>query len=305
MRKGDFSGIVNGSGILQQLYDPSTTYSTASCPYGTSAVNVACRQQFANNQVPYNSISPASKILYDIMPLPTTNDNPLVANNLIAINPSFTVVPTITFRIDHSFNEDNKAYLRYTSNNQTTTGLNNYPSNAAGTIAADGIPAKAANYSATYVTNFGAAGGYTHVFSPTFFAETILSQQWFMQYIGSGGNQKLNYESMLGLPNNFGAIGFPGIGTRCSSAVAIVTSASHIFQDGLRTLLPSPLKPPRSWTPKPIPVTVRHRTPATQARISFLAQPQVTHFILRHFTCIITIWSLTPTSRTTGTPPRI
>jgi hypothetical protein len=55
--------------------------------------------------------------------------------------------------------------------------------------------------------------GFTHVFSPTFFAETILSQQWMNQNVTAGGNPLFDYESALGLPNNFGEKGFPNIST--------------------------------------------------------------------------------------------
>jgi len=212
-RKGDFSGLISSSNVLQQLYDPSSTYSTTSCAYGTAKVNTACRTPFTNNQIPYASISPAAKILYDITPAPTTSDNPLVTTNETAVNPGFTVIPTITFRIDQFFNAKNTAYLRYTSNNQFNQTLRNYPSNYAGTLnsAIDGLPARAEGYSQTLISNFGAALGFTHIFSPTFFSETILSQNWFMQYIGGCCGQNANIESTLGLPNNFGELGFPYI----------------------------------------------------------------------------------------------
>jgi len=38
-----------------------------------------------------------------------------------------------------------------------------------------------------------------------------LSNQWQMQYVGGGGEPGLNYDQMMGLPNNFGETGFPYI----------------------------------------------------------------------------------------------
>ena len=218
MRNGDFSGLSNGQ--VQVLYDPSTTKANATCPKPTGGTenNPYCRTQFAYNGVP-NTInpsleSPATKLLNAITPLPTNDQNPITGHNFLAPNVQYVTIPTITWRIDHNFNEDNKGYLRYTQNNQYNRALRNYPSNQAATIAssaAPNIPAGASGYQVIPVSNFAGALGYTHIFSPSFFAETVLSQQWFMQYVGGGGNPSLNYEKMLGLPNNFGESGFPYI----------------------------------------------------------------------------------------------
>jgi hypothetical protein len=220
MRGGDFSQLKNGSNVLQTLYDPSTTgTNAASCPANGGAANPACRSQFNYNGTPNvinpSLLAPATKTLYDITPTPNISGvtDPLQGSNLSFPNHTYVVIPTITFRLDHSFNANNKTYLRYTSNTQLNQALRNYPSNSADTIAADGFPNAASGYQDINVGNFGGALGYVHVFSPTFFAETILSQSWLMQYVGGGGNPKLDYESMLGLPNNFGEAGFPTIGS--------------------------------------------------------------------------------------------
>ena len=56
MRQGNFTGLINSAGSLQQLYDPTTTYNslTANCP-GTpitaanpNGANAYCRNQFAS-----------------------------------------------------------------------------------------------------------------------------------------------------------------------------------------------------------------------------------------------------------------
>jgi len=219
MRGGDFSQLKNSSNVLQTLYDPSTTTNSPSCPATGGSANPACRSQFAFNGTPNvinpALLAPAAKILYDITPVPNISGvtDPLQGANLSAPNHTYVVIPTITFRLDHSFDEDNKAYLRYTSNNQLNQALRNYPSNSAATVAADSFPNGASGYQDITVANFGGALGYVHVFSPTFFAETIVSQNWLMQYVGGGGNPKLDYGSMLGLPNNFGETGFPVVGS--------------------------------------------------------------------------------------------
>jgi hypothetical protein len=214
MRQGDFSGLINSAGLLQTLFDPATTTYSANCSY-TGAVNPYCRTPFQNNQIPIGRLSPTAKILYDLYPQPTSNANPLVTSNTSVTNNVYQVIPQITFRLDHVFNENNRAYLRYTNNND---GTNLSPQGQWMNPAADGIPAGAANgYNDSPQNTFAAAIGYTHVFSPTFFSETILSQQWQSMWGLRGAAQHFNYEKMLGLPNNFGELGFPQISGGISS----------------------------------------------------------------------------------------
>jgi hypothetical protein len=46
-RGGDFSGLTNGSGVYQQLYDPNTTHYDTNCN-GTGQINPYCRSPFGN-----------------------------------------------------------------------------------------------------------------------------------------------------------------------------------------------------------------------------------------------------------------
>jgi Carboxypeptidase regulatory-like domain len=218
------SGLVNEvfspSGVPQQLYNPATTAASASCN-GSGTANSYCRAPFGNgiagdpgnNQIPMSMLSPATKLLYSIIPLPTNpNTNPTQAFNTNVPNLTFVVVPNISFRLDHTFTEANKAYLRYSQGIQQSTQLMNFPASAPATIAANGFPAGAEGLSAIPTATFSFAVGYTHVFSPTFYAETILSNQWQNENEEAGGNPGLDYESMLGTPNNLGEPGFPLIG---------------------------------------------------------------------------------------------
>jgi hypothetical protein len=231
MRTGDFSGLINSTGLVQ-LYDPSTTTSNAACPIpgkATTENNPYCRTVFTDNKIT-TQISPVANIYYKLLPLPTpslANVDPLTGSNLNATNPNFTVIPTITWRLDHNFNEKNNAYLRYTSNDQTNWALRNYPHNAPASLPYQNFPANAAGYQGILISNFGTALGYTHVFSPTFFMETVVSQQWFMQYVGAGGNPNLPYEQMLGLPNNFGESGFPNF----SGIMSILSSTQYQYKE--------------------------------------------------------------------------
>ena len=202
MRNGDFSGLVNGAGILQQLYDPNTTQS------GTLQ-----RSPFPNNQIPLNRISPLAKVLYAATPLPQTNDNPLVNSNFNAVNNTTQTVPNITTRLDHVFNENNRLYFRFTDIDQSQQALRNYPANSPANVEGGGLPAGATGYQAIPIQTISGALGYSHVFSPTFYSEVIVSQQWQRMYVQGNDVSLGNYEAQLGLPNNFGQTGFPAIGS--------------------------------------------------------------------------------------------
>jgi hypothetical protein len=217
-RGGNFSGLSNTGGVLQSIYDPSTTTSapTGTCVNNVGTVNAStaqwCRTQYDYNGTPNtinpNLISPLSKQLYALLPQPTSTDNPLVQSNITVADKTYQYTPSITFRLDHVFDENNKAFLTYHQNNQYAYALRN--GTVAETLPANGFPAGASGYGDSPTTNFATALGYTHVFSPTFFAETNLSQQWFMWESG-GLNNGTNYEKEMGLPNNFGETGFPAI----------------------------------------------------------------------------------------------
>lgn len=240
MRNGDFSGLVNKSGVLQQLYDPASTIASANC--NGAGANSWCRTPFptsaagAPNQIPLGRISPLAKIMNAIVPLPNTTLNPLVADNINIANPNYVVAPNITFRLDHVFDENNRVYLRYTSNITTNTGLRNNPGNEPATIAASvsglNIPADAVGLSSTPAALYATAAGYTHIFSPTFFSETVLSQQWLRQDNFAGGpGPHTDFESEFGLPNNFGEDGFPEV------AASLTTEGGTLYQYGITGII--------------------------------------------------------------------
>ena len=216
-RNGDFSSMTNSSGTLQKLYDPATSTNNPACPDNADQVNypgnTACRTQFPNNQIPIGRLAPATKLMYGITPAPTTTDNPLVTSNITFYNPIFVKIPTQTFRIDHSINENNKTYVRFTNIDQRNRALRNYPSNTPMTIANGSFPLGAEGFQNINVSTVSAALGFTHVFSPTFFSETVASQEWEDQFVGGGDYINTNFEKMLGLPNNFNSPGFPTIGS--------------------------------------------------------------------------------------------
>jgi Carboxypeptidase regulatory-like domain len=233
-RGGDFSNMVS-SGVQQAIYDPSTTAASANCqlPPSVNTGTLTAAQLAADQNIPWcrtqynyqgnlNTINPAlesegAKLVYAITPQPNNTNDPLVLPNLNAPNFTYNYIPTITWRLDHDFSEANKVYLRYQQNVASQRSLRNFGGNQQATLYSNqsltgvAFPAGASGYQIIPISNFAPALGYTHVFSPTFYSETVLSQQWSMQYVGGGGNPNLDYDTMLGLPNNFGESGFPVI----------------------------------------------------------------------------------------------
>ncbi len=204
MRTGDFSGLINGAGILQQLYDPNTTQSQA---------NSYARLPFANNQIPISRISPLAKTLYAATPTPTSADNPLINFNLTGQNPTTQTVPNYTVRLDHVFNEKNRVYFRFTDIRQQQQALRNYPSASPANIETSELKAGATGYQAIPVQTISGALGYSRTFSPTLYSETVLSMQWQRMYVVGNDASSGNFEKQFGLPNTLGNSGFPAIGS--------------------------------------------------------------------------------------------
>jgi hypothetical protein len=203
MRTGDFSGLINSAGLLQQLYDPNSTL---------DAANAYARIPFPNNRIPLSRISPLAKTLYAATPLPNTPDNPLVNSNLVDINNVMQTVPNYTVRLDHVFNENNRGFFRFTEIDQQQQALRNYPSASPANVEGGGLPAGATGYQRIPIQTISGAMGLSKVISPTFFSETIFSMQWQRMYVEGPEVSYRNYEQQLGLPNNFGQPGFPAIG---------------------------------------------------------------------------------------------
>ncbi len=203
MRNGDFSGLVNNASLLQQLYDPNSTQGRE---------NNYARIPFLNNQIPLTRISPLAKTLYAATPLPTSADNPLVNFNLNGQNPVEQTVPNYTIRLDHVFDDKNRAYFRFTEIDQQQQALRNYPSNSPANIASAELQEGSTGYQRIPIQTISGALGYSRIISPTFYSETILSMQWQRMYVEGNEASQKNFEQQFGLPNNFGQIGFPAIG---------------------------------------------------------------------------------------------
>jgi len=231
MRNGDFSGLVSSSNVLQTLYDPysttgsgsATTRKTYTSENNMGTNNPNCASQ--TNCIPISQENALFKTFMAMTPVPTpalASVNPLVGDNLDTQQPTLNVDPQWTFRVDQVFNENNRAYLRYTRNKSAPTAARNDPTQAYtlpastsgltsnGTaISSANIPKWASGVEYQVANVNGAALGYTHVFSPTFYSESVYNMTWYGENTWAGPVGNTDFESEMGLPNNFGEPGFP------------------------------------------------------------------------------------------------
>jgi hypothetical protein len=239
MRNGDFSGLVNSSNVLQTLYDPYTTTGSGAATTRSSYTsennmgtnNPNCASE--TNCIPLAEQSALYKTYMAMTPLPTpalAGVSPLAGDNLDTLQNTLSVIPQENVRIDQVFNENNRAYLRYTHNKNNPTAARNDPTQAY-TLAATlpggkAIPKWISGVEYQEADVDAAALGYTHVFSPTFFSETSYNMTWYGENTWAGPIANSDFESEMGLPNNFGEPGFPIIEGSSTSA----GNSGEIFQ---------------------------------------------------------------------------
>lgn len=205
MRGGDFSELRDSQGRLQVLYDPLTTRLQT-----INGRQVAVRDPFPNNQIPISRLSPLARYMFSITPLPNDVSNPLVSNNLKLAVPT-NAFPNrnddnFTVRVDHRFGENDNAFIKVNAGRMF--------SNFLGTAANNGAPTANNEANVTYLPMDGIAGAltWTHTFSPTFFVETLFNRTWQSTRTITGPvEQQEDWSQQLGLPNNFGEVGWPNI----------------------------------------------------------------------------------------------
>ena len=194
MRAGDFRGLVDAQGRQYLIYDPWTTD-----PLTWERRQFAYRGQL--NVVDPALLSPVTKYLFDVTPLPTHPDvNPLVANNWWGPAQDTIRDWTLTARLDHNLSASDRFFARYTQadyeRRQQRTDYN--------------LPVldQVAGMVRTLAPNKNLAVNWLHTFSPTFFLELLASGARQADWAGSGEPGR-RYADELGLPNPFGVEGFP------------------------------------------------------------------------------------------------
>src|SRR5262249_4002403 len=98
---GDFSNIVNASGVQTHIYDPYTTDARG------------LRQQFANDIIPASRLVPFFKQLQPLMAAPTNSVNPYLGNNLEKLYPNKSDTNTFTIKGDHRFSDRDNLSVRF------------------------------------------------------------------------------------------------------------------------------------------------------------------------------------------------
>lgn len=219
MRNGDFSGLTDSTtGTPFTIYDPATSLNAAG-KYGRTA--------FPGNKINPSRISPLAKSLFAIEPAPTSADNPMISSNYTTVAPSSQTAPTWTARLDQHFRGNDTAYLRFTDNRLTNLSI--FGSQYGGGTPYYGpvLLGGAANLQSNPITDDSFALSYTHIFSPTFYIESTLSNAWEKDFSGGAGDQNQNYSAQFGLPNPFGGTSFPGISG--ASAVGVGNQQGSIL----------------------------------------------------------------------------
>ena len=143
--------------------------------------------------------------------MPTDNTEPNIASNLKFSVPSNSLGASqnnnpVTIKIDHRFAPGDSFYAK--------TNWNTQPYWYLGSSASSGVPTTngAANLTYQMFQGWGGALSETHVFSSTFFVETLLNKVWQTVKIFTGPpDAQQNWSAVLGLPNPYGQIGWPNI----------------------------------------------------------------------------------------------
>jgi hypothetical protein len=224
MLQGNFNGLANGNGTPYVLYDPLTTDTNpADVCTSTSTYCYGMRKQAVYNGVPNSfapgRVSPLAARLYKITQTQTNANDPLQSYNWSGATPYYISAPTWAARADYHYNDKNTGYLRfndtlYDEHNLNQTGY--------------GPPSTDLNANVSYLPTYvrSAALGYTHIFSPTFYSETVIANTWDTTAVYTGPNHTHDFTDDFGLPNPFGQAGFPYISGSGNGG-----SQSSIFED--------------------------------------------------------------------------
>ena len=201
MRKGDFSGLIDGQGRLITLYDPQTTTKITTA----AGRQVSSRLPFNNNQIPIARESPLAKFVLGITRVPTDTANPLVTTNLKAVVPASDISDNpATARLDHKISDKDTFFIKFNGGKRTSVQMS--------VNAASGPPTTNNEANVSYISTEGLAGAlnWTHIFSSSFFMETLVTRNSQTASTVWGPEQK-NWPAVMGLPNPKNEIGWPSL----------------------------------------------------------------------------------------------
>ena len=190
---GDFSQVIDTSNTRTTIYDPATT---------SAAGN---RTPFAGNIIPSARFQPIFATMKGITHDPTNATNPFQDSNLRAFYPIRLNISNLTLKGDHIFSpKDNISgrFTRSTNVREVQGGVFGAPreevKDAFGTGRSD---------ARVYSTSLR----YNHIFSPNFFSELLVANHRSPKSSGTLADFT-DWPQKLGLPNPFGARGWPSLG---------------------------------------------------------------------------------------------
>ncbi len=195
---GDFSNETDASGDKFTIYNPYTT-----TPGGS-------RAPFVGNIVPTTLMRPQlANVLQSVTALPggpNASANPWVGPNFQAFYPQNMDTNSITGRVDQVFSDKDTLSVRFTRSTSDflqTGGHYGFPLVNVG---------DATGSSSQQSTIYNITAHYTHVFTPALLNDLQLAGTVSANAQGTGADS-VAWDSKLGLPNPFGATGWPTIGT--------------------------------------------------------------------------------------------
>ena len=147
-RMGDFSALLSKANGAVQLYDP----------YKITAVNqngsvVYNRTPYANNQIPASEMSTSGKAVLGYQPLPNINTSSLF-NNYVATGAPTNNYYHFDVRVDQSWSQTWKSFVRFSHNADTNVPFEDYPNNNGVASLGYGGPGQSTAYSLAYDNTF-------------------------------------------------------------------------------------------------------------------------------------------------------
>ncbi|MEO7144968.1 MAG: carboxypeptidase-like regulatory domain-containing protein, partial [Bryobacteraceae bacterium] len=197
MWNGNFANSVDVAGNQSIIYDPLTT----------NAQGV--RQPFAGNVIPQNRIAPIyAKVQAATAPanLPVS---PLIAPNVQLFYPNGTNYDTYTGKLDQHISDKDTLSARFTAGETTTT-----QTGGLGTGYGAALPTISNGFGTGRNDNafYNATINETHIFSPSLLNQFMFAVDRQPNFSGTLADFT-NWDQQLGLPNPFGALGWPTLTT--------------------------------------------------------------------------------------------
>ena len=197
------------------IYDPKTTNSTT-----------FQRQPFPNNQIP-GPLNQTASVLKSLTALPTNNNNPFNYNtpNFTSTYPDIKRTNTYTVKVDQNFTDKDRLSVRYTKSWQNSAIEGGYFANPIDT--SSGMGTSANDY---YVHNVHV--NYTRTISTTWLNELLVGVSRSAVHYGTSADST-NWPSKLGLPNPFGATGWPTMYTVEASGACFGWDSDNVHNQNL------------------------------------------------------------------------